>query len=80
MLDYSLIYFIMLFAFWIYLIDLTIEKKELIAIKYLQFVFMIPLNILLAHNSYVQAFPFGYIICFVIGILSLYVMISDYIN
>jgi uncharacterized integral membrane protein len=78
--DYILVYFIVLFLFWIFLLELTVTKKEYVALKYIQFIFSIPLIISLAHNSYVQSFVMGYAFCFAIGILSLYIMIADYIN
>lgn len=62
------------------MIDVSIEKSEMIGYRYLQFLFMIPLVISIANNSYVNAFPFGYVFCFVIGILSLYLLITGYIK
>lgn len=74
MLDYSLIYFIIFFVFWIYMLELTIDNNDKIAFNYLQFGLMIPLVISLANNSYVTSFVLGYLFCFVVGILSLYVL------
>lgn len=80
MIDYNTLYFILFFIFWVYLLDLTIEKKDYIAFKYIQFIFVMPLIVFLANNSYVQDFIFGYVICGLLALISLYVLVMDYIN
>lgn len=79
MIDYNLIYFIIFFMFWIFLLSIAIEKGNKIGFKYIQFIFSMPLIIFIANNSYINSFVFGYVFCFAIGILSLYVLVSDYI-
>lgn len=80
MIDYNFLYFVVFFLFWIFFIDLTMRKRDYIALKYLQFIFSIPLIVFIGSNSYVNSFAFGYAICFSIGILSLYIMLADYIK
>lgn len=79
MIDENTVYLIILFVFWLYLVDLSITKKE-VGYKYLQFVFMFPLVIYFSSLAFVQNLVFGYAISFVIGIFSLYVLSSYYIG
>lgn len=75
MIDYSFIYFLLFFVFWIYMLDVSRVNFNMIGFNYLQLGIAIPLIIFIANSSYINGFVFGYLFCFVIGVVSLYMIV-----
>jgi hypothetical protein len=63
----------MIFVLWLYLVELSLTKKEK-GFSYLQFVISFPLIIFLGSNAYLSGFIFGYVFVFVISLSATYIL------
>lgn len=71
MIDYTFLFFLLFFFLWLYLMDMSYTRKEIV-FSYATIGLSIPLLIYIANNSYINGFVFGYIFAFIPMILSFF--------
>src|SRR4030042_2391607 len=87
--EYSLIYFILLFILWIYLVEKTFEDRVIFSTKkgltsaypnkffsIFQFFIGLPISIYLFYNSYILSLPLGYAMGIIFFFIIIYILFS----